>query len=130
MYAPCRGAIKLSIILFLVRALPRGYASRKALYGIAAWVVASEIAFTVPWFLQCRPLSKSWDPEAEGTCFDGTTLSYVEASINMVTAVVILLSPWFVIRGGCPCSSFRTATCGRYVNFLLRRAQPVQAEKA
>ena len=80
--------------------LPPDHAWRKVLYGIAAWVVTSESAFTVALFLQCRPLNFYWDKTVEGgTCFDQPKFYYVDAALNMVTDIVILSLPWFVFRG-------------------------------
>lgn len=101
LYPASLGVIKLSIILFFVRVLPPDHVWRKPLYGIAAWVVASESAFTVALFLQCRPLNFYWDKTVEGTCFDQPKFYYVDAALNMATDLVILSLPWLIFRSKC-----------------------------
>ena len=99
LYPASLGIIKLSIILFFIRVLPPDHNWRKPLYGLAAWVATSEAAFTVALFLQCRPLSFYWDKTVEGgTCFDQPKFYYVDATLNMVTDLVILALPWFVFQ--------------------------------
>jgi hypothetical protein len=94
------GVIKLSILLFFVRVLPPGHKWRKPIYGLAAWVVSSETAFTIALFFQCRPLRFYWDKTIQGTCFDQPKFYYVDAALNLATDLVILSLPWFVFRSG------------------------------
>ncbi|KAK3319594.1 hypothetical protein B0T19DRAFT_269382 [Cercophora scortea] len=98
LYPSSLGAIKLSIILFLLRVLPADNGWTKPLYGLAGWVVASESAFTIALFLQCRPINFYWDKTVEGSCFDQPKFYYVDAALNMTTDIVILSLPWFIFR--------------------------------
>ncbi|KAK0702311.1 hypothetical protein B0H67DRAFT_595472 [Lasiosphaeris hirsuta] len=98
LYPSSLGAIKLSIILFLLRVVPLDHAWRKPLYTVAAWVVVSESAFTIALFRQCTPINYYWDKSVEGTCFDQPKFYYVDAALNMTTDIIILSLPWFIFR--------------------------------
>jgi len=98
LYPSSLGAVKLSIVLFLLRTLPPDHVWRKPLYGLGAWIACSEGAFTISLFLQCRPLHYYWDKTTEGTCFNQQAFYYVDAALNMATDVVILSIPWFIFR--------------------------------
>ncbi|KAK3356411.1 hypothetical protein B0T25DRAFT_452048 [Lasiosphaeria hispida] len=98
LYPSSLGAVKLAIILFLLRVVPVDHAWRRPLYTLAGWVVVSESAFTIALFLQCRPLNFYWDKTVEGTCFDQPKFYYVDAALNMTTDIIILSLPWFIFR--------------------------------
>jgi hypothetical protein len=140
LYPASLGVIKLSIILFFIRILPPEHAWKKALYGLASWVVVSETAFTVALFLQCRPLNYYWDKTVKGTCFDQPKFYYVDAALNMATDLVILSVPWFVFRGGLarqlphfqvpmPGGQFGPSPLGQIADFAISRSKPVSEEK-
>ncbi|KAK3312319.1 hypothetical protein B0H66DRAFT_525338 [Apodospora peruviana] len=103
LYPTSLGAIKLSILLFLLRTLPPAHFWKKPLYVFAAWVVCSESAFTIGLFLQCRPIAYYWDKSLTGTCFNQPAFYYADASLNMATDIGILSLPWLIFRSELSC---------------------------
>ncbi|OIW28771.1 hypothetical protein CONLIGDRAFT_391036 [Coniochaeta ligniaria NRRL 30616] len=98
LYPTSLGAIKLSVILFLLRTLPPVHFWRKPLYAFATWIVVEETVFTIGLFLQCRPIAYYWDKSLSGTCFDQPSFYYVDAALNMTTDLCILALPWLLFR--------------------------------
>jgi len=98
LYPTSLGAIKLSVLLFLLRTLPPVHFWRKPLYAFATFIVVEEATFTIGLFLQCRPLAYYWDKSLAGTCFDQPSFYYVDAALNIITDVFLLAIPWLLFR--------------------------------
>jgi len=98
LYPPALCAIKLSIVMFLIRCLPAVHDQKPFLYGFATFIFAEEAAFTIALFLQCRPINFYWDKRIEGTCFDQPTFYYADGAFNLATDLVILSLPWVLFR--------------------------------
>ncbi|KAF4626928.1 hypothetical protein G7Y89_g11229 [Cudoniella acicularis] len=89
--------IKASILFFYLR-LPS-----KRLFKIITYLVMFVMcgyclfgAFT--WLFMCRPIEKYWNLEVAGTCLNFKTAFLVGGSMNVVTDVVMLLLPIWVLR--------------------------------
>ncbi|KAK3939411.1 hypothetical protein QBC46DRAFT_438093 [Diplogelasinospora grovesii] len=98
LYPPALCAVKLSILLFLLRTLPPGHPWKNPLRVFAGYVAIEESAFTIALFLQCRPIYFYWDKTVEGTCFNQPAFYYADAALNMATDLCILALPWLIFR--------------------------------
>jgi hypothetical protein len=98
LYPPALGAVKLSIILFLLRVLPIFHTWIIPLYYFAAWVTTEEVTFTVGLFFQCRPINYYWGKTGQGSCFNQPAFSYADASCNMATDICLLSLLWIIFR--------------------------------
>ncbi|KAF2464124.1 uncharacterized protein BDR25DRAFT_243464, partial [Lindgomyces ingoldianus] len=99
LYPASQGFTKLSILLFLSRVVPSTSPWKKRIWTIAAFVVCQETAFTITLFLQCRPTPYYWDKSLTGTCINQPAFYYVDASINILTDLMILSLPWLIFSG-------------------------------
>ncbi|PWY87459.1 integral membrane protein [Aspergillus heteromorphus CBS 117.55] len=85
-------AIKISIICFFRRLFTTKPFLRFTFYLstlIALWSTGIFLACA----FQCRPLSKFWDPNIEGQCFNGMTFIIVNQAFNVIMDFVILAAP-------------------------------------
>jgi hypothetical protein len=87
--------IKIALILFFLRVFPQ-YWFRRWCWVMIGIVTAFGFAYFFPTTFQCNPVNyawNQWDGEHEGTCIDINTGTYINASLNMVLDLVILLMP-------------------------------------
>ncbi|KAI0392628.1 hypothetical protein F5Y17DRAFT_435669 [Xylariaceae sp. FL0594] len=59
--------------------------------------VAYYIAATIVEGMQCTPRALIWDPTVQGTCLNTRTVELTSSSVNVVSDLIILLTPQFVI---------------------------------
>ncbi|KAI8630115.1 hypothetical protein F5Y19DRAFT_428721 [Xylariaceae sp. FL1651] len=65
---------------------------------VVLWLnVVYYIAATVVESMQCTPRELIWDPTVEGTCLNTKAVEVTSASVNVVSDIVILIAPQFVI---------------------------------
>lgn len=86
---------KIGLLLFFLRVFPVRWFKRWC-YSMLVIVTLFAIAYAFASVFQCTPVSytwNQWDGEHEGTCVDVRTGAYVNAAINMVLDVTILLMP-------------------------------------
>ena len=90
---------KLVILAFFLRSFGTrshlGY--RYTCFALMVILIATCIANLFAHFLRCRPLSKYWNPELEGYCFNQTAFSIWSTFPNIVTDVIMLLLPFRVV---------------------------------
>jgi hypothetical protein len=87
--------VKIALVLFFLRVFPQ-YWFRRWCWVMIGIVVAFGFAYLFPTTFQCKPINyawNQWDGEHEGHCIDISTGTYVNASLNMVLDLVILLMP-------------------------------------
>ncbi|TGJ78862.1 hypothetical protein E0Z10_g9908 [Xylaria hypoxylon] len=65
---------------------------------IVLWLnVAWYTAATIVEAMQCTPRELVWDPTVKGTCLPTKAVEVISSSINVVSDIVILVAPQFVI---------------------------------
>ncbi|KAL1997775.1 hypothetical protein VTN02DRAFT_791 [Thermoascus thermophilus] len=90
------GCTKSSILFNLLRVFP----NRRL--RIACYVVLGVVATFALWaslsaFLNCIPVKKFWEPDTPGYCLKFEVLWFLNASVNMVTDLTILILPMPVL---------------------------------
>ncbi|KAL8408130.1 hypothetical protein RB594_006798 [Gaeumannomyces avenae] len=90
---------KLSITCFCMRIFPHNTSLRRALYVIAAMVVAHSVATGLVLIFQCRPIHKAWElslnsnPQSSGHCINLVVFGRATAAINILTDFAVCLAP-------------------------------------
>ncbi|KAL9635805.1 MAG: hypothetical protein Q9164_003233 [Protoblastenia rupestris] len=92
------GFTKLSICLILLSMFQRANsglvrATRTVIWGTIALVVGYYVAAFFVSIFQCTPVSKSWHTKEPGTCVDLDEFRYYNASVNIITSVLVIFTP-------------------------------------
>ena len=90
-------AVKVSILIFYLRAIGTTALTRRLIYFLMAFVVAYGIARVFATLFECRPVSYFWDRTRRGTCVDYHALLTSVTVINMITDVAILVFPMPIV---------------------------------
>ena len=91
-------ATKLSICLIYHSIFKRANSTLIRATRLAVWALTLIIigyyasAFFVSIF-QCSPVSKSWQSMEKGTCINLTEFRYYNAAANIITSVLIIVTP-------------------------------------
>jgi hypothetical protein len=89
--------IKASILLFYLR-LP-SVRSLKLVTYMVLFVACGYCLFgAFTWLVMCRPVHKYWDFAVKGTCGNFKIAFFVGGTMNVVTDVIMLLLPLWVLR--------------------------------
>ncbi|KAI1367052.1 hypothetical protein F5Y08DRAFT_327008 [Xylaria arbuscula] len=93
LYNPILALVKTSILLFLQRL----FGQRPGVRRFIVWLNAANIGMMIGVFFgvvfQCIPISKTWEPNLEGTCVDRRVLFTVLSSFNIFTDILMLALP-------------------------------------
>ena len=68
-------------------------ATRMVIWGTIALVVGYYVAAFFVSIFQCTPVSKSWHTKEPGTCVDLDEFRYYNASVNIITSVLVIFTP-------------------------------------
>ncbi|KAL8700169.1 MAG: hypothetical protein Q9201_005589 [Fulgogasparrea decipioides] len=90
---------KVSICLFLIR-IPQSRALKRPLQWVVAFLLFSNTVLTVLLIMQCQPLHKAWDDDADGRCLslsakEGIVLT--QAVISVVSDFAFAALPVFFL---------------------------------
>lgn len=64
---------KISICLFLLRIVRTNRIWKRAMYGIIALIVATNLSIVIAFCFGCKPVAKLWNPAIKGTCWPQKT---------------------------------------------------------
>jgi hypothetical protein len=87
---------KSSILLFYLR-FPSGRAFRMATYTVLIVTVGYTTSGFLAWAYSCSPIEKAWDRTVIGTCVDSSSGVLARSVLNVVTDIVILLLPIWLL---------------------------------
>jgi len=75
--------------------------SRNAFYWLCQVVLWLNVVYytaaTIVESMQCTPRELIWDPTVKGWCLNTKAVEVISASVNVVSDIVILVAPQFVI---------------------------------
>jgi hypothetical protein len=94
-YICCVTLTKVALLLFFLRVFPQRWFKRFCWVMIGI-VVAFGVSYIIVVLVQCRPISfnwNSWDGEHTGQCVNLNLGTHINAALNMVMDIVILLMP-------------------------------------
>ena len=91
-------ATKLSICLIYHNIFKRANsrlirATRLVVWALTVLIIGYYVAAFFVSIFQCTPVSKSWHSKEKGTCIDLTEFRYYTAAANIITSVLIIVTP-------------------------------------
>lgn len=90
---------KVSICLFLLR-IPVETHLIRPLQGMIAGLIVSNMALTIVWIVQCRPLAAAWNSNIQGHCFTQGQLQRIiisQALISIISDIILAIFPIFIL---------------------------------
>ncbi|KAH8602335.1 hypothetical protein B0O99DRAFT_735762 [Bisporella sp. PMI_857] len=99
LYNPILSFVKISILIFLSRLCPQSPTIRCAIWTLLALTVGLLVAIGSAMVLQCIPISSIWDPSIDGKCIAQGELFVVQAVSAIVTDVLVLMLPFWIVTG-------------------------------
>ncbi|KAI1300941.1 hypothetical protein F5Y03DRAFT_363348 [Xylaria venustula] len=99
LYNSAIAPVKVAILIEWMRIFsPRNHDAFWWLCQITLWLNALYYtAATVVESMQCSPRAAIWDPTVKGTCLNTRAVELSSSSINVISDIVILIAPQFVI---------------------------------
>ncbi|KAE8137998.1 hypothetical protein BDV38DRAFT_282606 [Aspergillus pseudotamarii] len=90
--------VKMSILLLYLRIFPIAL-FRRVNFLCIGFLIASFLVTTPMAIWQCRPLRAAWDYDIDNArCLNIASVAYANASLNIITEVLILILPFPVLR--------------------------------
>ncbi|KAH7303803.1 hypothetical protein B0I35DRAFT_401904 [Stachybotrys elegans] len=101
LYNPILALVKSSVLFFLLRIASTKTGVRYAVYGLNAFNLAMMVATFLVVVFQCRPISGAWDLVDMQTaeCIDPLTFTMSTAVITIITDLLVLAIPFWIIIG-------------------------------
>ncbi|KAI1265008.1 hypothetical protein F5Y18DRAFT_436429 [Xylariaceae sp. FL1019] len=99
LYNSAIAPVKVAILVEWMRIFsPRNHNAFWWLCQIVLWInTVYYIAATIVEAMQCTPRARIWDPTVDGTCLPTKVVEVASSTINVISDVVILVAPQFVI---------------------------------
>ena len=101
LYNPILALVKSSVLFFLLRMAGTKNYIRYSIYALNTFNIAMMIATFLVVIFQCNPVSGAYDLEAMKTakCVDAYSFSVSTAIITIITDVLVVALPFWIILG-------------------------------
>lgn len=101
LYNPILALVKSSVLFFLLRMTGTKKAVRYAIYGLNTFNLAMMVATFLVVIFQCTPVSGAYSlvDMATAKCIDPITFSQSTAIITIITDLLVLIIPFWIILG-------------------------------
>lgn len=89
---------KLSILYQFLRISATKY-HRRAVYGMAVFVILFGVTMLFVTVFMCKPISGFWDlRNTEAKCLDKTIIWFFHAGVNIFTDFALVIFPFFLLK--------------------------------
>ncbi|KAI4934188.1 hypothetical protein J4E85_002044 [Alternaria conjuncta] len=96
-YSPCIGFVKASFLWTLYKLRSNNVWIKRCILGLQAINTIFIVAFTILAAIPCWPIAKNWQPDLIGGCYDPLDYILANISIVLITDVLVLLIPTWII---------------------------------
>ncbi|KAI4961716.1 hypothetical protein J4E86_000745 [Alternaria arbusti] len=96
-YSPCIGFVKASFLWTLYKLRSNNVWIKRCILGLQAINTIFIVAFTILAVIPCWPIAKNWQPDLIGGCYDPLDYILANISIVLITDVLVLLIPTWII---------------------------------
>ncbi|KAL8691345.1 MAG: hypothetical protein Q9218_003413 [Villophora microphyllina] len=90
--------VKIAVLILYYRLFP-GKTFRLVIYGIGAFLFLLLVGGLLGMLFQCIPMESIWKPQIEHRCFNQMAFYIAGGSLNLVTDVVVVLTPIPILWG-------------------------------
>lgn len=98
-YNPILAFVKISVLIFIIRFCGIVQWVRYAVFATFVFTVGLAIAMCLVVVFECIPIAATWDPAIEGQCIDIKYYGDSTAAMVILTDVVTLVIPLYVVFG-------------------------------
>lgn len=98
-YSPILGAVKASILLFMLRLTSHMARIRWTIHALNALNVGMVATILLVVIVQCGPVEFNWDKSVGGVCINQGWFYVSTAALTIVTDLLVLILPFWVFLG-------------------------------